>query len=71
MIITVLVSFHSADYVTKADSLSCDIVDPMQLFTRDSLLKELSPPATDTGIVTKILKAMHIWGKMFSIPLVY
>ena len=44
-----------ADNITKANlrvaiaSLSCDIVDCMQLLTRDSLLKDFSPPATDTA----------------------
>ena len=37
-----------------ADSLSYDIVDRMQLFTRDNLLKDLSPPATDTRIATRL-----------------
>ena len=33
----------------------------MKLFTRDSLLKDLSSPATDTGIAIdiKTLKAVH------------
>ena len=46
--------------MTSADSLSYNIVDLRQLLTRESLLKDLSPPATDTGIDTKILQAMHI-----------
>ena len=43
--------------MTSADSLSCSIVDHIQLLTKESLLKDLSPPATDTGIDTKILNA--------------
>ena len=44
-----IASYHLADNITRADSLSYDIVDCMQLFTRDNLLKDLSPPATDTA----------------------
>ena len=43
----------------SADSLYCSIADLKQLLTQESLLKDLSPPATDN---TKILKAMHTCG---------
>ena len=48
-LIPIIASSRLVDNIIRADSLSCDIVDHMQLFTRDNLLKDLSPPATDTA----------------------
>ena len=58
--------------MTRADSLSCSFVDLNSFnLTKESMLKDLSPPATDTEINTKISKAIHTWVKLLSTPLLY
>lgn len=55
---------YSIDNIPKEPNLSCVIVDRRKFFINFNLENDLSPLATDTGMVNKILRHMETFGKL-------